>query len=139
MQQLLPTFTIVFCSISLLVRVLWQRVRMRQTIHWKKHRKMAIQVLSISCVYLLLLLPYAIVYIVRSYTSLSSQLFTELFVSMGFANYFIPLIFPFVCALSLPELQKKVKDLLHLRQSQQIQPIATVQTRSHPAGNTRQT
>ncbi|CAF1178115.1 unnamed protein product [Adineta ricciae] len=139
MEQILPTFTIVFCSISLLVRVLWQRVRMRQTIHWKKHRKMAIQVLSISCVYLLLLLPYAIIYILRYCVGLSYPLLIEFSTSTVFTSYFIILLFPFVSVISLPELQTRMRNLLHLRPARHIQPGMTISVRTHPTGNDRRT
>ncbi|CAF0881651.1 unnamed protein product [Adineta ricciae] len=133
-EQVLPTFTIVFCSITLLGRVLWQRVRTQRTIHWKKHRKMAIQVLCISLVYLLLLLPYATIYILRFYVGLSNPLLDEFSTSTAFTSYFIILLFPFVCAVSLPELQTKVTNLLLLRRRRQIHPGMTLLVRVHPHG-----
>ncbi|CAF1444557.1 unnamed protein product [Adineta ricciae] len=108
--------------ISLLVRVLWQRVRMRQTIHWKKHRKMAIQVLSISCVYLLLLLPYAIIYILRYCVGLS-----------------YPLLIEFSTSTVFTKLQTRMRNLLHLRPARHIQPGMTISVRTHPTGNDRRT
>jgi hypothetical protein len=133
-EQFLPTFTIVICSVGLFVRVLWQKVRMRRTIHWRKHRKMTIQVLSISFVYLLLLLPYAIVYIVRV-CGLSSPLISDFSTCTVFISYFIVLLFPFVCAFSLPELQTKVRNLFHLRQ-QRNQIIPGSQSgRTHRTGH----
>ena len=122
-EQILPTLTIIVCSFGLLVRVLWQNVRMRRTIRWRKHRKMAVQLLSISFVYLLLLLPYAIVYIVRV-CGLSSPLITDFSKYTVFISYFILLLFPFVCAFSLPELQTKVRNLFHLRPHiRRIRPV----------------
>ena len=122
-EQILPTLTIIVCSIGLFARVIWQKVHMRRTVHWRKHRKMAVQVLSISFVYLLLLMPYAIVYIVRL-CGLSSPLLSDFSTYTVFISYFILLLFPFVCAFSLPELQSKMKDMFHLRrQTRRIGPI----------------
>ncbi len=113
-DQLLPILTIIVFSSGLLVRVLWQRVRMRRTIHWRKHRKMTIQLLSISFLYLIILLPYAIVYIVRL-SGLTSSLVIDFRTYTAYLSYFIVLLFPFVCAFSLPGLQKKMKNLFQLR------------------------
>jgi uncharacterized membrane protein YidH (DUF202 family) len=128
-EQFLPTLTIIVFSIGLLVRVIWRKVQMRRTIHWHKHRKMAVQLLSISFVYLLLLLPYAIVYIVR-FCGVTSPLSTDFSTYTVFISYFILLFFPFVCAFSLPELQTKMRNIFRLRaQARQIRPaILTVRT-----------
>ena len=58
MNGILPIFTVVISSIVLLLRVLWQRYHTHSQIHWRRHRKMIIQVLSISCIYLLFAFPY---------------------------------------------------------------------------------
>jgi len=47
-HQLLPVSTIVFFSMILLLRVLCQKYGMHWSIQWRRHRKMTIQVLSIS-------------------------------------------------------------------------------------------
>jgi hypothetical protein len=113
-DQLLPILTIIVFSSGLFVRVLRQRVRMRRTIHWRKHRKMTIQLLSISFFYLIILLPYAVVYIVVL-CGLTSLLISDFRTYTAFLSYFIILLFPFVCALSLPELQTKMKNIFQLR------------------------
>ncbi len=122
-DQILPILTIVVFSIGLLVRVLRQKVRMRRTIHWRQHRKMTIQLLSISFFYAIILLPYAAVYIVRL-CGLTSQLISDFSTYTAFLSYFIVLLFPFACALSLPELQTKMKKIFQLRrQSRRMSPI----------------
>lgn len=64
-HNLIPALTIVIFSIGLLVRVLLQNKRMRQVIRWRKHRKMAIQLLSVSFLYLLLYVPRACIELVE--------------------------------------------------------------------------
>ena len=113
-DQVIPILTIIFFSSGLLVRVLRQKVRMRRSIHWRKHRKMTIQLLSISFFYLIILLPYAVVYIVRL-CGLTSSLITDFRTYTAFLSYFIILLFPFVCAFSLPELRSKMKTIFRLR------------------------
>ncbi len=122
-DQLVPIFTIIVFSTSLFVRVLRQKHRMCGMINWRKHRKMAIELLSISIFYVLILLPYAIVYIVRIF-GLINSLTNELSAYTVFFSYFILLLFPFICALSLPELQTKMKNFFQLRrQAKQMDPI----------------
>lgn len=123
-HQIIPILAITIFSIGLLVRVLWQKNRMRRTIHWRKHRKMTVQALSIAFLYLVILLPYTLVYILYDIYYLSSSLLTELSIYTVFFSYFIILLFPFVCVCSLPELKIRMKNILHLRrQTQLITPI----------------
>ena len=117
-DQLFPILIIVIFSIALFIRVLKQKQRMCRTIHWRKHRKMTIQLLSISFVYLIILLPYAIVYIIRL-SGLKNAFSNEFYAYTVFFSYFILLLFPFVCALSLPESQIKLKNFFQLKQRQQ--------------------
>ena len=114
-DQILPILIIVLFSSGLLVRVLLQKVRMRRTIHWRKHRKMTIQLLSISFFYAMILLPYAAVYTVRL-CGLTSPLITGFSAYTNFLSYFMILLFPFVCFMSLRELQTKMKNIFQLRQ-----------------------
>ena len=113
-DQIVPILTIIVFSSALFIRVLRQRARMRRTIQWRKHRKMAIQLLSISFFYLIILLPYAVVYIVRL-SGLTNSLVSDFRTYTAFLSYFVVLLFPFVCALSLPELQTKMKNIFQFR------------------------
>lgn len=112
-HQIIPVLVIIFFSIGLLIRVLWKKSQMRRTIHWQKHRKMTVQALSISSLYFLILLPYTIIYIIRYIYYISSPLLTEISVYTSFFSYFIILLFPFVCACSLPKLKYRMKNILH--------------------------
>lgn len=121
-NQIIPILTIIVFSSALFVRVLRQRARMRRTIQWRKHRKMAIQLLSISFFYLIILFPYAVVYIVRL-SGLTNTLVTDFRTYTAFLSYFVVLLFPFVCALSLPELQTKMKNFFQLRWQQTMRGV----------------
>lgn len=127
-NQTLPILAIAVFSIGLLLRVLRLKYRMHGRINWQRHRKMIIQTLSISLLYLIILFPYAIVYILGIY-GLSTPLVTDLSTCTVFFSYFILLLFPFVCALSLPGLLDRIKKILHLpsRQARRVsQSILTV-------------
>jgi len=120
-HQLLPIFTIVFFSITLFVRVVCQKRRMHRAIRWRKHRKMTLQLLSISLLYLVFSFPFVVVTILY----LTGSMYSLYGVFLPYANFFsylIILLFPFVCALSLPDLKTKLKRIFCLR-VRQINPM----------------
>lgn len=65
LHHIIPTFVIAFSNIALLYRIIAQKKRLRRPIQWKKHRRMAIQLLSISAVYVFVNLPTMIFIIVE--------------------------------------------------------------------------
>ncbi|CAF1656359.1 unnamed protein product, partial [Rotaria magnacalcarata] len=103
-HQTLPNVIIVFSSIALLIRVILQKNHLRQGVHWRKHKKMIIQLLSISAVYIIFNVPWVLVIFAYQY-GLSEAVAKGALIYTGFISYFVIFLFPFVCCLSLPELQ----------------------------------
>ena len=121
-DEVLPIFVIIIFSIALLLRVLWQKYRMRQPIQWRKQRKMTIQLLSISFLYLVLLFPFTLVDFMLVCGFPVEQIVNFRLYAM-FLHYFMMLFLPFICVLSLPELRAKLITTLHLRrQARRIGP-----------------
>ena len=97
------------CSVALLARVMWQKRRARQPVNWRKHRKMAFQLLSLSCLTLTIVIPQSLFIIVR-------QLGGETLADFGadidpylfFLYTFVVFLLPFICLGSLPELWPKL-------------------------------
>jgi hypothetical protein len=56
-HYMVPAFIIVIFSVTLFVRVVYHKYHILQRIEWKKYRKMALQLLSISLVYMVLEAP----------------------------------------------------------------------------------
>ncbi|CAF0931085.1 unnamed protein product [Rotaria sordida] len=113
-HQILPNLTIIIASITLLIRILRQKHRMRQRIQWRKHRKMTIQLLSISFLYLIFSFPNTIM-ILMYLCGLPYHIGYNVKIYAEFISYLVTLFFPFVCIVSLPELRKKIKRILLLR------------------------
>jgi hypothetical protein len=110
-HQIIPTMIIVIASVSLFIRVLYKKSRLCQAIQWRKQRKMAIQILSITIIYQLLNFPWAFLLFCQMMNipiDVEQKVFT---VAYFFPYYLIPL-FSFVCCGTLPELGKKFKKLL---------------------------
>src|SRR6202044_2614848 len=61
----LSTILVEFFSIALLIRVIVQKHRRHRRFQWKRYRKMIIQLLSISALYLLLNFPIMILSVAR--------------------------------------------------------------------------
>ncbi len=131
-----PMFLIVIISIALLLRVLWQKYRMRQPIQWRKQRKMTVQLLSISFIYIVCVFPFTLIHflVVCGITLETTVDFRQ---SAVFLSYLVVLIIPFFCVLSLNELRVKLFTLLRFhRDRTRVVPVA-VPVRN-PLNNQRQ-
>ena len=107
-HNIIPIIIIIVCSVALLVRVVRQKHRMRQRIRWGSHRRMTIQVSSISLLYLVIYIPRMLMeFIYRC--GVSKDVGADFMVYAEFFMDFGSLLLPFVCAGSLPDVQKKVK------------------------------
>jgi hypothetical protein len=125
-HQIAPALIIVIASSSLLIRVTWQKYRLHQPLHWRKHRKMTIQLLAISLVYLVFASPWAIVLLAHEFGLPRTMGHTYLLYA-AFFSYYTIFSFPFVCCISLSELRLKMKQhvLWFHRAPRTIKPEAT--------------
>lgn len=91
-------------SLTLLIRVIWQKFRARRFISWRKQRRLAIQTISLALLYLICSFPLAIIYIVRLYFDPN---WAEDYISVFFFfTYFPILLLPYLCLGSIPRLSK---------------------------------
>jgi hypothetical protein len=118
-HQIIPTFIIIFMSSALLLRVLWQKSHLNRSIEWRKQRKMTIQLLSISILYLLFMGPRTLLQICLFIGLTTYSVLTLYMYSAFFANYII-FLFPFVCCGTIPELGKKLKKVFICRKQRQV-------------------
>jgi len=110
---IVPTICVLICNSTLLFRVYRSKTRLQRSIDWRKYRIMIFQLVCIASLYLLFNLPFAIIYIwvIVALTPTVSTVWARL----GFLTYFVPLLFPFVCLPSIPELRLKIKKFLSRR------------------------
>ena len=120
-HQTLPNLIIFVFSIALIVRVLYRKYRIHRAIHWRKNRKMIIQLLSIASLYLIFAFPMTLMNLLYQF-GLSYDTGVELYEYLLFFNYVMLLFLPMICLLSLPELHNKIKRFLHLQWHRQIGP-----------------
>ncbi|CAF1236903.1 unnamed protein product [Rotaria magnacalcarata] len=109
-HDIIPTITIVICSISLLVRVVIKNRHIRKRFQWRKHRKMAIQLLSISYLYCVLYIP--VVFIELTQLCCKSNLFSAHFQEYTrFFAYYVIFLLPFVYLVALMESSWRIKNI----------------------------
>jgi hypothetical protein len=118
-HSILPTLTIVISSFSLLFRVLWQKYHMHQRIDWKQQRKLTIQVLSISFLYLILSFPYLFVTFLHV-CGMPSYTGAEFLSYAVYGVYYTLFLFPMVSIGSLPELRKHINKILHCQPQRRV-------------------
>ncbi|CAF0833680.1 unnamed protein product [Adineta ricciae] len=106
---ILCTFIETVCSVALIVRVLWQKRRLRQPMNWRKHRKMAIQILSISCISLTIIFPQSLIIVIQQVGGPSMSSFGAGAMPYFFYLYtFVVFLLPFISLGCLPELWPKL-------------------------------
>ncbi|CAF3360585.1 unnamed protein product [Rotaria sp. Silwood2] len=116
-NDIIPTIIIIFSSIALLLRVVYQKYRMRRPIRWRNHRKMTIQLISISVLYLILYIPKMLMEFI--YICGISEDFGADFMSYAeFFAYYGIVFLPFVCTGSMPELKSSIKKIFPYWQQQ---------------------
>jgi hypothetical protein len=120
---LLPVALIVIFSVALLLRVLYHRCRIHGRLEWRNHRKMAAQLLSISAVYFIFLLPPTVFN--TAYTFLPWQNVPDYYWSSNYAGYYTVILTPFVCAMSLPDFPSKFKQLFFCLKRHAVGPTSS--------------
>ncbi|UJR14194.1 hypothetical protein I4U23_001187 [Adineta vaga] len=107
----LPPLIITLFNIFLLIRVIYQKhIHLQQPIVWRKHRRMTIQVVSVSFLYLLICFPTMIITLCKFF-GISTFIGDEILKYTYFFTYFIGFLLPYVCLATLPELRLKLKNI----------------------------
>ena len=106
-----PILLIIVGSVGLLLRIVNQKSRIRQPIRWRNYRKLTIQLLSISFVYLILHTPHTLMEFMYL-CGIPEEVGEDFMNYAEFFSYYSNILLPFICAGSIPELKTKVKHLL---------------------------
>jgi len=109
----LPVVVIILANVVLVGRIIRQKRRRQQQISWQKQRHMTLQLLSISCLYIIAWLPNTIIAVIQ-------ELGESDFIAQIQSNYIFDLLYlvclliPWVCVGMLPGFKKWVLEQLHL-------------------------
>ncbi|CAF1419839.1 unnamed protein product [Adineta steineri] len=107
-HSLICTFLIAIFNVTLLIRIIWQKRHQRP--NWKKYRKMVVQLLSISAVYLCFNTAPSIIVTVQmvGYPDWGADVYNYFF----FFTTSIQFLVPFICLLHLPNKLRKIRKLI---------------------------
>ncbi len=93
---------------------------------WRRNRKMVIQLVPISIMYIVVWIPNVICFVVP--LIFSSPLALELATAiLNYVQYVSCLLCPFMCLIGLPEIRDSMKKLVF--RSNNVQPLACDPTR----------
>lgn len=138
-HQFMPVALIISLSLALFIRIVRQKSRLNRSVEWRKQRKMTIQLLSISVLYLIFMGPRTVLQFWIFIGFDANDVMVLFFHSAFFANY-ITFFFPVVCCGSMPELKKKLNQLLFWRSElTSVAPISTMATRTINKQQARET
>ena len=129
-----PLAVIILANILLIIRVVYHRTSHHQPVTWRRHRKMTIQLGTVSSVYLAFWLPITIVQMIQI-TVLPSFMLDQV-ETLLFLIYFVPLLSPMVCMTTLPDLLKRIVRLIR-RHDSQVVPIRAAGNHSKPGPSIR--
>ena len=107
-------FEAVFSS-SLLFRSIWKKFTSRGQLHWKKYRKMTLQLLSISTLSLCINLPQSLIVLVRQIRPGMSDFGSSIEPYLFYFTGYVVLLLPFVFLGCTPELWPKFSFCKHQR------------------------
>ncbi|CAF1300445.1 unnamed protein product [Adineta steineri] len=107
-NSMLPLMLIVIVNILLVIRFIKQRQRLRPQIQWYKYRRMIIQVLSCSLLYLIFNFPVISMNLALIF-GLPYGSTGEFEIFIYFFSFFIPVLMPFICLGSSKEIWIKMK------------------------------
>jgi hypothetical protein len=101
-----PVFIIVFTNVALIIRVFrsMKRIRQQQTDTWKRQKRLTLQLLAFSSVYIIAYLPTTTLAVFRilAYPTLYNEM-PHLY-NMFHMIYFVSPLQSFLCIFTLPEL-----------------------------------
>lgn len=121
MNGFVPVCLIAIFSVTLLVRVLWQKQRMGRQLTWKKNRKMTIQLLAVSTTFLIFNVGYFVIALGQMVWDVNFG--AHIMVWFFSINVCAPqLVFPFLCLGTMPNLGTKLKALNPRRRLVRINP-----------------
>ena len=102
LNGMLPAPVITIASVALLLRVVQHKKRIVRRMEWQKQRKMTIQLLSISCLFIVINLPPTLIFILRQLVERQYLVGIDGANSFfGYLSYYQCVLLPFVCSISL--------------------------------------
>ena len=118
-------------SVLLLIRIISYQYRLRQPCGWKRNRKLARQILSISALSLSITLPQTLIMTIRKVVPGMNDFATDVSSYYFFFTTFVVLFLPFVCLSCLSELWPQRWKTLRKQHQPTVIPIQISVAQQH--------
>lgn len=102
----LPISLIIIFNFALVVRFIRRKRRANLGFQWRKHRRMILQLLSISLLVLIFFVPMVSLFFAHV-NGLPAEIGENAQLYLYFFNYFVVFLLPFVCLASFPDIIKQ--------------------------------
>ncbi|CAF4529402.1 unnamed protein product [Rotaria socialis] len=112
-------------SILFILRIIWQKQRLRHSVEWRKQRRLTIQLLLMSGLNMSFNLPIYLIPLAHL-CGLPPEYGVQPELYFFFLGYFVIFLFPFICLRQYPELRKSLKRKILCMTSQHHHATATV-------------
>jgi hypothetical protein len=135
-HYILPAFITLIFSVALFVRVLYSRFRIQRRVEWRNYKKLTLQLLPISVLYIAIQLPPMILY--AAYTvGLSRSVGANYLADGQFFTCWVVFFTPFATIISLPDLRTKCKRVIFFWRSVHAVGPQTLSVTHRTVGQTR--
>lgn len=137
-HQVVPTLIIVVFSIGLVVRVIYQKRTMNRTVQWRRHRKMTVQLILMSTIYVVFNAPWALV-IFAFFYGVPAETVSVPLVYTAYLYYYVIFLFPIATSIAFPEIQSRFKKIFCRHRAQtQVGPVTLETLRKTVKPNSQQ-
>ncbi|CAF4129043.1 unnamed protein product [Adineta steineri] len=119
---ILSSVLIGFGSTFLVLRVILRKRRFQQHVQWRKHRKMILQLLSVSSLFFVLYLP-PVVLATAYKLGLPSDVGAQYNTYASLFSYYIAFLFPFTCLSTLPQLGTRINNIFRYCRRQKTNAV----------------
>jgi hypothetical protein len=108
----LPAIIIIFSDTILVIRVIYQKSRRVQGVSWRKQRRMTLQLLGISSLYLIALLPSVVIGVIQEFSTWSFYAQIQSDYALDLTYLVCPLL-PWIYFGIMPKFTKWIVNGLH--------------------------
>ena len=126
----MPLFFGILVDSCLVIRVIYRKRAglQHRDVHHRRHRKMVMQVLSISTLYSIIQTPSAAIFLGQLFVVVPDWIIYAQNVYFYYFVWLLTLLLPFVCIACIPEVITKIKNqsIRRIRQNVTVLPMVTI-------------
>jgi len=122
-HNIIPTFLIIVFNITVVIRTIQHKKRLNQAVQWRKLRRMTLQLVSMSSLFLIFCLPATICFSLLPFGTFNTDALFNVLPYAAYFSYYPQLLLPFICFFNIPELSAKTKHFFRIRQRRLIHSL----------------